>query len=124
MLELRDGLVKAMFAAMREERVPKIARSLRQRLPAQTRALDDAALERWVRETVGRAATHGLEVEWDLQRFVWLELIHGPRFDESCPWAASILAQPRLSGTIRADMLESYHRNYLEDGGGSPRPAT
>src|SRR4051812_1684305 len=119
MIVLRDQQIDAIFALMRDGYAPKIAEHLRAaaKVPAAA-ALDRAALEEQVRRSMERAAAHGIDVEWDFCRFAHLDLLHGPGFDERCDWAARILGKEGISGTEKADLLESYHRNYLAAGAG------
>ena len=103
----------ALLIAMREDYVPKIAHYLREKFPTNdtTKRSD---LEDAVRGSMDRASLWGVEVEWDFCRFAALDLLYGPGFDERCDWALRILSNRASPATARVDLLESYHRNYLD----------
>jgi hypothetical protein len=118
MIVINERQISTMLAGMRSQYLPKIEGYLRKNLPTQIGVLDDATLAETVHASMARAAAWGIEIEWDFCRFAYLDLIHGPRFDERCPWAARLLSKQGLSGTDRMDLVESYHRNYLDGAGG------
>lgn len=55
------------------------------------RAADLPGQRRWVNESLGKAAGHGFETEYDIALFLALMLVLGDGFDKDFPWAAPIL---------------------------------
>ncbi len=115
MLIIRKEQKAAMLAGMRRNYPETVMRYVREKLPEQAQALGDDEFEKFVHESIARAGEYEVKIEWDLCRFVYLDLLYGPEFDTTQAWAESILATEGLSATDKIDRLESYYRNYLQE---------
>lgn len=113
MLTIRDEQIKAFLDARQAALPGKVTRYLRQECGDETKAVGDRELEAAVRQALARAAERGLAVEWDLCRFCWMTVVHGPRFDEELDWAREILGDSEGTGTEKMDLVEAYHLNHL-----------
>ncbi len=112
MLTIRAEQMQA-FQTARQDALPGgILAFLVKEAPAAAAAVGRAGLPVLVDSALADAAELGLSIEWDLYRFCWLELLHGPRFHENKVWAKLIIAEPALTPTHRIDRLEQYHLDY------------
>jgi hypothetical protein len=75
--------------------------------PDECKALGEEGVRRLIKEGIERAARYGIEIEYDVARFVDLQYILAPDFDTNpeIPWAAAILKAPGLDATTRVDRL-------------------
>lgn len=82
--------------------------------PDECKALGEEGVRRLIKEGIERAARYGIEIEYDVARFVDLQYILAPDFDTNpeIPWAAAILKAPDLDATKRLDRL--YERTEAE----------
>lgn len=112
MLTIRSEQMQAFQTARRKALPPGIIAFLLERAPADSGRISRAALATLVDSALANAATLALNIEWDLYRFCWLELLHGPRFHENKVWARLIIAEPAPTPTEMMDRLEQYCLNY------------
>lgn len=112
-----------MFRQARTAQLPgKIKNYLKERCSEKAATMQDSDFDALIQCGLSAATSCQLEIEWDLCRFCWLELLHGPSFHETQEWAQCILAQPHVSPHEKIDSLEQYHLNYL-DTANKPQPA-
>jgi hypothetical protein len=114
MLEIRADQIEAFTKPRREQLVGKVVRYLREKCPKQTAGMSNDELAARAKGGFERAGKHGFAVEWDLCRYCWLEMLHGPAFADEMDWAHTIVASEGVPATERMDMLEKYQRNYYE----------
>lgn len=111
-LVLRAAQVDALRSTRDHELAARAAAYLRDREPARCRRFADDELHAWIHAQLGRATSLGLHAPWDRVRFVRYELVYGPEFERTRPWARRALARAR-NGTAFMDRVEHLHRNYL-----------
>ena len=112
MLSIRVQQMQAFQAARQDELPGGILAFLVKEAPAAAAAVGRAGLPALVDSALASGADLGLSIEWDLYRFCWLELLHGPRFHKNKVWAKLIIAEPALTPTHTINRLEQYHLDY------------
>ncbi len=112
MLIIREQQLKAFEAAKKKELPDRIVKFLQEKSPSSCATLGQAPLRSLVDTALAAAAEFNLDIDWDLYRFCWLDLLYGPGFYASQPWATSIIAEPSENPTAMMDRLEQYHLDY------------
>lgn len=100
MLTIRKAQTDAMVELRIDEFARGLALELQQELPAL--CLGVADLTGFVRLGLGRARRHGVDSRGALGRWVRMQLLLGPAFDEdpAHPWAADVLRNPGTSDDV------------------------
>jgi len=109
---------KQQMAAFSEDQARRFEERMvdhvRRCFPSEWRDLGEAQVREWIRTGVARAAEYGIDIEYDVARFVDLKYILAEDFDSNpeIPWAAAILKAPGLDATTRMNRL--YERSMAE----------
>ena len=116
MLMIRNEQLDALREARFERLIERAAKHLRNTLPDAYDFFGREAVNSSARNAVARCRRYGVNVEYDVFRFFNLMYVLGFDFDTDpkCPWAAGILNDPMLSGTIKLDLLNIEAKNVLE----------
>ncbi len=115
MLLIRNRQMAAIRAEIKMRYVPTVAAYLRKSLPAQVGNRSDPELLDFVAAGFKRAEAYGIDIEWDLARFLKFAVLFGPEFDVSQNWASSALNRD-CPPTERMDRVENYYNSYLKQG--------
>src|SRR5258708_10518668 len=109
MLKIRSQQMEA-FRRQRADELPiNIKAYLREKCPQETGTMDEPAMDALVASGMAAAANCKIESEWDLCRFCWMELLHGPEFHEKQEWAKVILTDRDIAPDERVNLLEQHH---------------
>lgn len=106
-LELRKDQMDTMASRCQNDFEQRLLRHLRKAFASETRELSDPSLLERTRPSVQKAGEYGIEMEYDVVRFVDLTFLLGADFDSSpeTPWAGEILQDKVLIGAQKADLL-------------------
>jgi len=97
-LQLFQDQARVVF----EERV---SANLQECFPDECNALGPQGLRETVRVAIERAESHGLETEYDVQRYCNVAFALGLDFDTQFAWAAELLADTELAAESRVSEL-------------------
>ena len=89
---------------------------LRSKFPDQVQPMKKDDLLKFIRYGLKQAQQYGIEIEWDICRYVECMVRYGPFFDmaDDFTWAAAILNDHGLSGTIKMDKIDDYEDANLK----------
>lgn len=118
-IQLRKDQLKIMADHYQEDFWNRLLQHLRKVFPNDTQEMSGQLLLERARPTVNRAGEYGIEMEYDVVRFVDLTFLLGGDFDSSpeTPWAGEILHDKTLTGTQKMDALWNYVQEHLADAG-------
>ncbi|VAW63221.1 Predicted cell-wall-anchored protein SasA (LPXTG motif), partial [hydrothermal vent metagenome] len=104
---MRDKHLKAMELRRLEQRIPAFRAYLEKHFEDDFQYLQITDRDRFIREGLGRATEHGFFSEQATLGWLSLQLLHGPDFATTQPWAIDILNEKRhtLGNEDRADRL-------------------
>jgi hypothetical protein len=114
MLQIRPQQEAALTELAIKSFEGRLADHVTAHFPEDTKVQGEEGVRRLIREGIERAARYGIEIEYDVARFVDLQYILAPDFDTNpeIPWAAAILKAPGLDATTRMNRL--YERSMAE----------
>jgi hypothetical protein len=106
-LELRKDQMDTMASRCQNDFEQRLLRHLRKTFPNETREMSDPSLLERTRSSVKKAGEYGIEMEYDVVRFVDLTFLLGADFDSSpeTPWVGEILDDKALTGAQKTDLL-------------------
>ena len=120
--KLRREHVQSFDAYMLESFEVRAIAHLRRCFPEVVgKASDDQMLE-LVRYGIERAASHGIDIERDVLRYLDLMCMFGVDFDRdpAYPWAARVLEDPKTAGsTLRTNTLMAAAKGSLTESPGT-----
>src|SRR3954469_1912443 len=108
MLLIRDEQVNALKdAALRPVR-QKFISLLRSKLPEHASRHSDAALDALCDKGIARAASYGLQTEYNVYVFIAVSLVLTEDFDTNpaTAWSEEILRDQRMAEDVKAKLLE------------------
>ena len=73
-----------------------------------------AELRKFIEEGIGAGGRYGISSEYDVRRFIELQMEYGAGFHQR-PWAAKVLNEPSLGASARMDRLDDYTLYVLRD---------
>jgi hypothetical protein len=116
MLTIRKEQMEAFREARFERLVERVAKHLRDTLPDAYTFFGKETVRSSAKKAVSRCRRYSVNVEYDVFRYFNLMFVLGFDFDtdSGCPWAASILNDPMLTGTVKMDLLNSEARAFLD----------
>ncbi len=106
-MKIRAEQMNALGETMQQRFEKRAMARLRDRFGAQLARTTDDDLRARVRAGVERAASYGIEAEFDLLRYLEYCEEYGPNFDTASAWAPPIL-QAESSGTSKMDELDNW----------------
>lgn len=109
MLIIRDEQLAVFARLQRQKYELALAAHLRAGSPEKLAPLDEVEVRELVRSGVEQASAYGIEICYDVTRFVEYRVRYGPGF-EGLPgneWIRAILEQPALGGTEKMDRIDA-----------------
>lgn len=117
MITIRPDQFKALQQAALEVFVRRKTDHLVHTFPVDCENIEEADLRARVRGGIRRAREYGITSQYDVSRFVDLELQLGEGFDSRLDWASDILQSDKHSPSERVNRLVG-HQGAGENGGG------
>lgn len=105
-MKIRAEQLEELEERAREDFHRRLALYLRDELPEETAALDDAALRELIAESEQRAAVYQITSEAGVAQFVCMTFIAGPTFDD-LPLVRQYLSEPGADAELRlAELMD------------------
>lgn len=115
MLKILPGQMTQLAERAQADFVVAMRSHLRSGYPERCGSMSDDELTGLIREGMERARSHGIEIDFDIQRYLELMVVLGPRFDRELDWAAAILGRADFSARIRVDLLCAAHEGRVPE---------
>ena len=123
MLTIRPEQMRAFAKPIEESLECRLYAHVRRVWARRCGEIGEAAAREWIRDAVRRAGEYGIEVEFDVWRFVDLTFVFGPGFEtrDDMPWARDTLRDPGRSASAKLDRLWRRAEERLRAPEGEPR---
>ncbi|MEK7406564.1 MAG: hypothetical protein AAB225_15790 [Acidobacteriota bacterium] len=107
MLIIRKAQMEALERTELRKFEERVYQSLQRHWPAGVAARGEASVRASIRHGIERARTYGLTSEREIFTYINLMYCHADDFDRSpeYPWAAEILADPKLEPGAKVERL-------------------
>lgn len=113
---IRQEQMLTLSEASRSEFADRVAEHLQRCFPVDCEALGQKGLHEVIRYGVERAASHGIDLQRDVCKYIDLMFAFGRDFD-TFPWAFRILREDTLrDSTVKLERLFSEARRQPEPG--------
>jgi hypothetical protein len=114
MLLMRSAQIQRIKERMVQDFEDRLALRLRAALPDATDQYTEAELDALIIDGMADSARHGIDLEWDIMRYVQWSILLGRDFKirPETRWATEILGDASLDGTEKLDRIEA---RWLEE---------
>jgi len=114
-LTVRESQMAAFPKAVEKNLECRLCAHVTRLWPGRAEAMGEAAVRRWCRLGIERAAGFGIEAEYEVSRFVDLMFMLGRDFDTdpARPWAAAILQAGPIAPAVKMDKLFEWAEREL-----------
>jgi hypothetical protein len=123
MLKISKGQEDAIATSARASFAEQMRLLVRRHYPERTSSMSDVELTRAIDKGITNAMGYGIDIQRDVERYIYLMFALGFDFDRdasAAPWAGDILRQTRSSARVRMDMLCAMFEGRLLDGPEGP----
>jgi hypothetical protein len=117
MLKIRHEQLEVLNQVAFEHFILRMVDHLISTFPEHFDSVDDEDIYSFVNNGVERAKTHGIEGEYDIQRFLECCTVYGENFGEApeSQWAKPFLERADLDGTEKMDQINDYELFVLSN---------
>jgi hypothetical protein len=110
MFQIRQEHVDAIALMQQRDFEERMNAHLREAFAQETEGVADEQMLGLIRLGIKRAASYGIELEADVERYLEYMVMYGANFDtdRKYPWAGETLRREDVPGNVKMDWIDEY----------------